>query len=273
MYPAAKTTLTVVTASNLNPDYLDCIPMFIEFWQIQKLNENFLVHPLVYLIADCLPSPLEKYREFIVTLPPSDFDSAFIAQNIRTLVASQQTTDYVMTTDVDMFPMSNKVTDAGLQALEADNSRFVICRDVLPIGQFPICYNIASPATWLKVFPNSESMEQVFTQLSALMEQAQTREGYSGIHGGAGWFTDQEFLFNQVTSNLPKSQVVRLRDEQTKHRRLDRLHLKYFLKWLVLPFVLAGLYSDYHIHFPVKKNTRYLKTLRCILLLRKKLGK
>jgi hypothetical protein len=50
-------------------------------------------------------------------------------------------------------------------------------------------------------------------------------------------------------------------DDETGHRRLDRSVHRGLLKWLVVPWIKRDRYSDYHVHYPVAKNVKYLTYL------------
>jgi hypothetical protein len=91
---------------------------------------------------------------------------------------------------------------------------------------------------------------------------------YSGEHGGIGWTMDQELLWDLVKSAEPGIKVLQFSDGQTGHRRLDRIHHKGIIKWLVIPLVILGFYHDYHLHLPVERNRKYINLILCMNKLR-----
>jgi hypothetical protein len=152
----------------------------------------------------------------------------------------------VITTDVDMFPLSMRVIDIA-KAKSAGS--FVIARNVLEHDQqFPICYNVASPSFWREVFSSTDDFA------SDLQRATTTSAEYSGDHGGTGWFIDQEFLYQRATAwERDGGKLVRLTDEETGHRRLDRTSSQ--LRTLVTsPLVARQRWTDYHAYAPSARS-------------------
>ena len=261
-------TLTVVSASNLNPRYLECIPAFIDFWMAFEYSSNLRVIPHVFLIADDIPESLIRYQEFISVLNVTDLDSGFVAQNIRALAAGTFQTDFVMTTDIDMLPLSFKVTKKAISELTSNPDAFVVARDVLDAGQFAICYGLARPEVWAKITLNRRP-EDFESQLRHLFSNRFLNAAYSGVRGGDGWFTDQEYLYEQVMA-ASGLDVVKLRDPETGHRRLDRAHHPKWLTWLMLPLILFGLFTDYHVHLPISKSQKLTTSIRLLVVFRER---
>lgn len=257
-----STEVVVITASDLNEKYLSCVPWFIDFWLAQKsANNNLVFTPLVLIIADELPIELANYEKYCRVFK-SDLPSSFVAQNIRTLFASIIPTDFVVTSDIDMLPMNSKLFDlAFISAKNNPDQNFVVTRDVLPEGQFPICYSFGSPKVWEKITGIS-LLSDINPKLQELFNTLNS-EQYAGRHGGYGWFIDQEFLYESAIAAAATKliEIKKFRDEQTGHKRLDRIYHRGLIKWLVLPKIRCEEYSDYHVHHPVKNNERYLRTL------------
>lgn len=269
-------SLAVVASSNLSKKYLMCVEPFIKFWLSVHLPHH-KIRPVVYLIADRIPGHLVSYEKYIELCTPSSTDimSALLAQISRLILPSLLDVDYVLTTDIDMLPLSQRLTRTGIKELDLFPESMVVLRDVLPPGEYPICYNLASPSTFGHFFSIPRSF--VETPVSkrgpafggAILEQYAfdliskyaADEGYSGIHGGAGWNIDQRFLWDQLSPHVSEGRVRLLDDTATGHRRLDRGKHVWPLNWLVLPLALMGRYTDYHIHHPIWKNRRYMNFL------------
>jgi len=254
-----------LTAVNLNPKYLSCVPYFIDFWVSLRASIPGVTYvPKVLVLAESLPSELKEYEKWceLFVLEPG-ISSTFGSQAVRILKPSLQDADYIITTDVDMLPMSDKVFAFGLESI-AKGAEFVICRDVLPVGQYPICYNLASPETWKKL-TNIDSVESVHKLLSKWFERVASNDQYLGVHGGAGWFADQEALFEMVDEFEKRGgRVDKLRDRKTGHKRLDRLFMPFPLNWLTVPMVCFGSFTDYHVHHPVNNYTKFISfVLKC----------
>jgi hypothetical protein len=232
-------------------------------------SANLEIVPHVFLIAEAIPEFLVPYSEFISLRYVADVDSAFAAQNIRTFAAGTFNTDYVMTSDIDMLPLDLKVTARAQNRLISNSEAFVVVRDVLEPGQFAICYGMARPETWRKVmWGNSE--KDPWEEIRNLFRSRFSEQSYSGNRGGSGWFTDQEVLFERVTGE-PSVVVIRMKDSETGHRRLDRAHHPKWLIWFLLPLIINGRYSDYHVHLPVSNTLKQTSFIRIVVSLRERL--
>lgn len=251
--------ILALTAVNLNSKYLSCVPKYIDFWNsLTSTNPALTYVPKVLVMADELPDTLHKYSEWCQLFDLGDtVSSTFGSQASRILQPSLEEADLVLTTDVDMLPMSDRIFQKAIEAIKM-GAEFVVCRDVLPLGQFPICYNLASPDVWARVNGVSNSIE-VRTKLNVWFDSIQTGDSYAGDHGGFGWFADQEHLFEMVESFEKRGgKVVKFKDRETGHRRLDRLFMPFPINWIILPAVRSGYFTDYHVHHPIKKYRRYL---------------
>lgn len=254
--------INVLTASDLSPKYLECVPWYIDFWLSQESQiPGVVFRPTVLVIADELPEMLRNYSEYCV-LFSTDLPTAFVAQNVRTLYCALVDSDLVMTSDVDMLTMNSKLIDTALKKWgDKGSTTFAVLRDVLPAGQFAICYSVAEPLTWSEVF-QIRSIQDVRKRLNQLFEKLNSQE-YQGSHGGYGWFLDQEYLYEQVFNSETNGtlNLLKFSDAETGHRRLDRVFHRGPLKWIVIPLIIQHHYSDYHVHHPVGKYSRYLSIL------------
>jgi hypothetical protein len=258
-----------LTAVNLDPKYLSCVPHYIDFWlSLNGRRSETKYLPKVLVIADTLPPELEKQSQFCEVIQPmGGVSSVFVSQAIRVYYPGLLDADYVITSDVDMLPLDDVVFQRALEEIDGGDE-FVVCRDVLEEGQLPICYNIASPATW-EVITGISHISQLANQLSNDFRTLIDSHGYSGAHGGNGWFADQIKLFKLVSRfEVTGGVVVKLQDAETGHKRLDRIGHVFPLNWLTLPAVFLGRFTDYHVHHPIARYSRFTKWL----LVTKKLG-
>lgn len=245
----SKTLISVVSSVNERQLYLESAKWFFRFWTHSfPPLKNVKFRPKVYVIGSGLPPELRKYHQFC-ELIQTDLPSSFVAQNIRTHAAGLQDSDLVLTTDIDMVPINLRVFSQPLVAVLRDSSCFSVVRDVLPAGQFPICYNVATPQSWRSIYGNS-NLQETLTSLKKLYESTSSYGGYSGTRGGAGWYLDQTELFRRL-GKADSEGVVRVRrfnDADTRHYRLDREFHNGFLRWKMLKDVLLGRVTDYHLH-------------------------
>ena len=252
----------ILAATNLEPRYLDCVVPFIKFVLTLRSSlpaVDFV--PRVILTADAIPSTLSNYAEFIDTYPTS-LPSGFVAQNIRTLNASLSSTDIVITSDIDMMPLTAKAFDTGLRSLLDHPTAFVVLRNVLEPGQYPICYNLATPEVFREV-TGAEDEKSISQHLQQILDRTVTQVGYDGQHGGAGWYSDQEHLFTAVEKFREQHphRALLFNDNATGHRRLDRAGKRGRLRWFWLGFVFFGLYTDYHVHHPVPVYRHFINAI------------
>jgi len=163
--------------------------------------------------------------------------------------------------------LSLKVFEFVLTSSPEPLSSFHICRDVLPPGQYAICYNLAAPSVWGQV-TGVRCMEDVSEILLREFANSQKRNnGYSESHGALGWYSDQEYIYKAVDCfelNSP-GKVLRFSDKDTQHSRLDRAAAYFPFKWFLLPRVLLGSLTDYHVHHPVSKNRTYVFAVYCMV--------
>jgi hypothetical protein len=248
----------VLSASDLNPKYLDCVEFFINAWLRIPTVNHVMFRPKVLIVAKSIPESLSGYSEFLQLLDPEDMPTAFVAQTSRIIETRNSKADYAMTSDIDMLPLNVSFESRIIDSREVNQDSFFILRDVLESGQFPICYNLAKPKIWGLLVDRYGRETSTTKILRQILDEFGGDSAYSGLHGGKGWTIDQQTLWNLVQDNDLKIQFERFEDHQTAHRRLDRIHHRGFLKWLTLPLVYCGFFHDYHVHHPVDLNRRYI---------------
>jgi hypothetical protein len=251
----------VLSASDLNVKYLDCVGLYISAWLSVPVRNNIKFIPKVLIIAESIPESLLIFSEFLTLVDPLDMPSAFVSQTARIIEARNSTADYVLTSDIDMLPLNVSFESILINSLDFDLNTFFILRDVLEPGQFPICYNLAKPEVWRLLIgpygvnsPTSKILRQILDEFGG-------NSAYSGLHGGMGWTIDQQTLWKLVQDNVAAIRFEKFLDTRTRHRRLDRIHHRGFLKWVVLPLVFIGYYHDYHVHHPIISNLKYVKAV------------
>jgi hypothetical protein len=253
--------ITALTSTNLDPKYLSCAKYFVKFWLNQSFSGENNYKPLVIVIANEFPDELVSIKEYCVLFnSPDGLSDVFTSQFVRSVYASLVKSELVLTTDIDMFPLSLKVFEFAINSSPEPLSSFHVCRDVLPAGQYAICYNLAAPSVWGEI-TGVRSIEDMSKILLREFARAHDRnKGYSEDHGGVGWYTDQEFLYRAVDryEREAHGKVLRFSDEATGHYRLARTTASFPIKWFLLPLVLFDRLTDYHIHLPVSHNRTYI---------------
>lgn len=230
-----------LVASDLNPSYLCLWPLARRAWAgIAGLE------PVLVLVAEPEDVPEEILSDPSVRLfePVHGLHTAFQAQCIRLLYPALVETDGgVVVSDIDMVPLNTRYLSRPASHIPEDH--FISYRDVLlDVGEVPICYNAGRPQTWGAVFGVCD-LDDARAQLSAWADGV----SYAGVHGGAGWTTDQLVLYRTLLERGRRSRDVWILDDAyTGFRRLERAYVQ---KWGELsPAALRGLargrYSDFH---------------------------
>ena len=249
----------VLSASDLNAKYLDCVKPYIFAWLSVPVRNNIKFIPKVLIIAESIPESLLNFSKFLILVNPLDMPTAFVSQTARIIEARNSTADYVLTSDIDMLPLNVSFESGLINSQDFEFNTFFILRDVLEAGQFPICYNLAKPEVWQMLISPYGIDAPTSKILKDILDEFGGNSAYSGLHGGNGWTIDQQTLWKMVNSNTAEIRFKKFADSQTRHRRLDRVHHRGFLKWLALPLVFIGYYHDYHIHHPIVANIKYIK--------------
>jgi hypothetical protein len=257
----AQRILEVIASSDLNKKYIDCVPYFIDFWCSQPESLGLRIEPKVMIVGDKMPPLQEKYLRYCLLVNPGTLPSAFVAQTIRLTEAKNSAANLVMTSDIDMLPLGLALVNEAISRLDANFNAFVITRDVLNTGQYPICYNIAAPGTWAQLI-TADSGE--FWDPEKILASYGGSKSYDGQHGGVGWTIDQEFLYSLVEKASPSIHLIKMDDSENSHKRLDRAIHTFPLNWLALPLVLISFYTDYHVHHPIEKQKNFIMILQRI---------
>ena len=251
----------VLSASDLNPKYLNCVRFYITSWLSMPTQPEIRFIPKVLLIADSIPEDLVDFSEYLSLVDSGGMHSAFVSQTARVIEGRNSSADFVMTSDIDMLPMSINFESDIVHLDDETSETFYILRDVLEPGQYPICYNLAKPSTWALLLKDFDSNVSTSTILRRILQDFGGTSTYSGVHGGEGWTIDQQALWNLTIKKDSALRIQKFSDRDTKHRRLDRAHHIGVIKWLVLPMVFTGYYHDYHVHHPVNSYKKYLRIL------------
>jgi hypothetical protein len=251
----------VLSASDLNPKYLSCVGMYITSWLSTPVMNKVKFIPRVLIVANAIPDSLYEYSEYLQLVDPLDIPTAFVSQTARIIEARSSSADFVITSDIDMLPLSINFESSLVNSVKPDQKSFYILRDVLEPGQFPICYNLAGPDVWGSLFDRYGSAASTQKILKEILNEFGGESGYSGIHGGQGWTIDQQALWVLIQAKAQEIEVRRFIDQQTGHRRLDRIHHRGLIRWLILPFVFLGFFHDYHVHHPVNSNQNYIRAV------------
>ena len=226
---------TVVSACNRNPEYICYVPLFIETWQLLFPE----IQVKVVLISNTLPRQLLKYKHNIILFDPiPEVSTAFTTQIIRILYPALLPTDSgVLITDIDMIPLNRDYYIKGLDSY-SDNV-FIVYNNCFEPSQYSICYNLATPKTWSRVF-HIQTLQDVEQRIQLLSK------GYHDSKDHETWYTDQVYLRTFV--DLYPDKVV-VKQSTQGFKRLDRCFVDQIIS--NMDYVYNSLYNkeytDYHL--------------------------
>ena len=235
----------VLTSCNLDPMYIDFVPIFIQAWN--KLYPYIDVK--IILIADKIPEKLIEYSNYLILFPYcTSISSAFISQYIRLLYpAILNYENGILITDIDIIPMNKTYFSKNIDPFF--NDRFIIYRDVLidDYKEVAMCYNVATKELWSEV-SNINTIDDIKNRLLEVYSSIDYDD--SKKHGGGNWNKDQTDLYNYLAnySKLNDNKVIILNDKSTGFRRLDRNTFQ--LTNELIAFINRGGFSDYHMYRP-----------------------
>ena len=239
----------ILTAVNENPLYLDFVPIFIKTWN--KLYPD--VDVKIILIAHKIPYNLLMYKTNIILFEPiENILTSFTSQFIRLLYPCILNYDNgVIITDMDMLPMNKTYYTDNIKTIK--NDKFVYYRERVCFDQKQIamCYNVATPKIWKEIF-QLNTLEDIKTEIKNIFQSNTIKEG----HGNTGWATDQIILYKKIMDwNKKTNNFICLKENETKFKRLDRLHFHCFND-TIKNNIINGVYTDYHMYRPMSRNSQ-----------------
>jgi hypothetical protein len=242
----------VVTAVNENPEYRACITLFNKQWRELDNESKFSWTPIVVEIDKDVIKIQFDDQSLHLEVPSHEIPTSWLAQIIRLLVPGLLPYDFVVCTDVDMMPLDTRVFENAIRLLEEGEFEYVVCRDVLTSNQYPICYNIAAPEVWQRLFSGP-----IESQIMSYWREICTK--FDGRRGKQGWFYDQELLFRRINYEVSRGlRILKLKDNNNLHCRLEPTRRNLILwPWVILD-VAMGRYSDYHLHRPIEKYRLFI---------------
>lgn len=238
-----------LVACDLNPTYLEFYPLVRKYWK------NIVgIDTILILIANEIPYDLKEFsNEIILFKPVENIHTAFQAQCIRILYPSIiGSNENIIISDMDLIPLNKKYYIENVK--EFDDDKFIVYRDVISeYKQYPICFCLANTKIWRDIF-NVKSENDVSDKLKLwynIYDNYQISSAYS-----MSWACDQLQLFEFVNRwNTKTNNLIKLKDEQTNFKRLDRMNLDEIQNNLEKYKMLIKdeIFSDFHLPRPYSK--------------------
>lgn len=166
---------TVILSTDQNPNYLNYLPYVQQAWN--KLGWN----TVTYVLGQPKAFVYNGNNLMIGCDNNTNYKDATYVQCIRLLGHRHVAEGIVMTSDIDMMPMSNY--------WNPESGWTVYGRDLCDNHHHPICYIAADKSEWEKLFPEDSIQELLSSKPNALSDDFQQ-----------WWFVDQELANERIKS-------------------------------------------------------------------------
>lgn len=246
----------VLTATNMNPQYYEFIPIFINVWK--KLFPEINIH--IILISDKINEILLPYKKYIKLFKPiPNIDEGFIAQNIRLFYPALLTSAKggILITDMDMIPMNEIYYTEPIKNI--NDNKFVCYRPLSCVGtnEMVMCYNIAHQNVWREIF-NINNQEDIINTIKSIYKKEKYYGENANKHYKPYWITDQLYLYEKTQEwNIIVKNLIIL-DDSKYMNRLDKINLNNLNYNLMKENIKKKLYSDFHMPRPYHKYQNVL---------------
>ncbi len=233
----------------------DSNPAYLSFWELAHDSWTKIVGIpcTLVLVAHEIPDWLPYKEDVVLFKPIPGLHTAYQAQCIRLLWPCLMGGDEaIIPSDIDMMALSRSYFVDTIDGVP--DECFVVYRGIHEwCKSIWMCYVAGTPSVWREIFGCS-SEEDVRRLLIAW------HDGYEGVHGGRGWFTDQLMLYEYVFKRWGERLVV-FTDEALGFRHLNKINTN----WLVLDErrkkeLTDGVYQD----FCLPSFDKYEKQIRDI---------
>lgn len=211
-----------LTSCNNNPLYYEFWPLLSRVWK-EFLN----IEPILIYIGEDLPTELQnnKYGQIIKFKPLDKIPTSNQAQFIRLWYTKKFEQDIIMTTDIDMFPLSKWYFIDQIKKITDD--KFIFLSEKESIG-YNICYNIASGNTFNEILNLDDDLETILLNYYnlAIKDNKNT------------WFLDEMYLTEKL-DNYKGNKFIKI--TRAQYNRINRTN------WNYNPVLIKlGMYYDYH---------------------------
>ena len=244
-----------LVACDLNDVYLDFYHLVRKYWKNVVGIDTVLI-----LIAYEIPYKMNEFRDEIILFKPvDDIHTAFQAQCIRILYPCLLKNENIIISDMDLIPLNKKYYTENVKDFNDDS--FIIYRDVISEHkQYPICFCLANSKIWKDIF-NIKNEIDISDKLK-LWYNMYDKYQISSAHS-LSWACDQLQLFEYVNRWKNGKNVIKLKDEQTNFKRLDRMEINNIQNNLenYKLMIENETFSDFHLPRPLNQYSAIFNNL------------
>jgi hypothetical protein len=216
----------------------DSNPMYYEFWPlVSKVWKELLdIEPILIFVGDEIPKEVAEceYGKVIQFTPIKDIPTATQSQFIRLWYTQKFPNDVVITSDIDMFPLSKNYFKYQISKIPDD--KFIFFSFNGRDGEYNICYNAATGNTFKEVLELDDTFENILLKAINEMDKG----------GHNKWFLDEYYLTEKL-NEYKGDKYIKL-STRNSIGRIDRAF------WTYKPGELKlGMYVDCHSLRPYPK--------------------
>lgn len=209
-----------IVSSNDNSTYLDFWPSVSKLWKIK-----FGIEPVLLYFGDDVESVSDKYGTVINMDILEDIPVSTQAQCSRIWYAGQCEDEVVITSDIDMLPLSPKYYVDMIA--DVDDNKFVSLNPLNNDTYFPMCYNVGKSSTLKEILDIDDEWEPFMRKLIKWAESDECEDHYGN---GNYWSLDETWTSTHVNAykNVDPSRIHPIRRPNGVNGfRIDRPHWVY----------------------------------------------
>ncbi len=205
-----------IVSSDSNPVYLDFWYLVSKLWKLK-----FGITPVLLYFGDNIEDISTEYGEVVQMSTLPNIPISTQAQCARIWYAGQCGEEVVITSDIDMLPLSPKYFVDPLVNIEDD--KYVHLNPLNGNTYFPMCYNVGKSSTLKEILDIDDSFESFMLKLINFSHGKEHTLKVSGLSDL--WFLDEIYTTAKVNTyryTNPNRIVPIIRNGGQNGYRIDR---------------------------------------------------
>ena len=238
-----------IVSSNDNPVYLDFWPVISKLWKIK-----FNIEPVLLYFGDNYDNISQKYGTVINMPIIEGIPVSTQAQCSRLWGAAQYGEEVVITSDIDMLPLSPTYYVDSIAGVPDD--KFVSLNPLDKNTYFPMCYNVGKSSTMKEILNVDDDWETFMVKLIKWADGDDCEDKY-GM--GNYWSLDETWTSTNVNAykNVNADRIHPIpRPNGVNGFRIDRPSWGYDVN-----LVVGNYYYDSHSLRPYSENKETIDKL------------